>query len=59
MADFDVPDVDDDVIEALKARAKRRGVSLEDEICDILREAVSGNKGSAPSQFGRLTNSDN
>jgi antitoxin FitA len=40
MAQFMVRDLDDDVKEALKRRAKRHGRSMEDEVRHILRNAA-------------------
>ena len=40
MADIKVRNLDDRVVDALKARARTKGVSLEQEVREILAEAV-------------------
>jgi plasmid stability protein len=40
MAQLVVTDIDDDVIERLRRRAKEHGCSLEELVCDILRDAA-------------------
>jgi plasmid stability protein len=42
MAQFVVRQLEDDVAEKLKARAKRNGRSMEDEVRHILRAAATG-----------------
>jgi len=42
MAQFVVRQLEDDVAEKLKARAKRNGRSMEDEVRHILRAAARG-----------------
>jgi plasmid stability protein len=44
MADIEVRDVDERVVEALKAKAQQRGVSLEDEIRTILTRTVDAGR---------------
>ena len=41
MAQFVVRDLEDDVTEKLKARARRHARSMEDEVRHILRQAVA------------------
>jgi plasmid stability protein len=38
---FVIRNIEDDVVERLKRRARQHGRSLEDEVRDILREAVT------------------
>jgi plasmid stability protein len=45
MAQLIVRSLDDDVAAKLKARAKRHGRSMEDEIRHILRDAASADEG--------------
>jgi len=40
MAELIVPNIDDDVIERLRRRAKKHGCSLEELVHDILRDAA-------------------
>ena len=49
MASLSVRKIDDDVYERLKARATEHGVSTEEEVRRILRQAVS-----APERLGEL-----
>ncbi|MCI0546505.1 MAG: hypothetical protein L0027_04405 [Candidatus Rokubacteria bacterium] len=44
MAEIKVRQVDDRVVAALKARAKRRGVSLEEEVRAILAASVAARR---------------
>jgi antitoxin FitA len=44
MADLKVRNVDDHVVEALKARAKRQGISLEEEVRRSLTASVQARK---------------
>jgi plasmid stability protein len=44
MAQLVVPDIDDDVMERLQRRAKKHGCSLEELVCDILRDAAKDAK---------------
>jgi antitoxin FitA len=39
-----IPDLEDEVMEQHRARAKARGVSLEQELRDVLRRAVRPSK---------------
>jgi plasmid stability protein len=50
MAQFVVRNLEDDVTEKLKRRAKRNARSMEDEVRHILRSAVQ----ERPAQVGRL-----
>ncbi len=53
MASLTVRDIEDDVEAALRRRAARRGVSVENEIRDILRQAAREGKPAAkPSVSG-------
>jgi antitoxin FitA len=47
MASLSIPKLDDDVYELLQQRAARHGVSMEEEIRQILKRAVS-----APERLG-------
>jgi antitoxin FitA len=49
MASLSIPKLDDDVYEQLRQRAARHGVSIEEEIRQILKRAVS-----APERTGDL-----
>jgi len=49
MASLSVRKIDDDVYQRLKARAAEHGVSTEEEVRRILRQAVS-----APGRLGEL-----
>ena len=49
MASLSVRKIDDDVYERLRIRAAKRGVSMEEEVRQILRRAVS-----APERLGDL-----
>lgn len=49
MASLSIPKLDDDVYEQLRQRAARHGVSIEEEIRQILKRAVS-----APERMGDL-----
>jgi plasmid stability protein len=49
MASLSVRRIDDDVYEKLKARAADRGISMEEEVREILRRAVA-----APERLGEL-----
>ena len=49
MASLSVRKIDDDVYERLRVRAAKRGVSMEEEVRQILRRAVS-----APERLGDL-----
>jgi len=49
MASISVRKIDDDVYELLRARAARRGISMEEEVRQILKRAVS-----APRKLGTL-----
>ena len=40
MAELKIPDLDDDVLTRLRESAGRRGLSLEDEVCRVLADAV-------------------
>ena len=45
MAQFVVRNLEDDIAEALKRRAKRNGRSMEDEVRHILRSSVQSGPG--------------
>lgn len=49
MANLRVRNLDDDVVERLRARAARRGVSMEEEVRRILQRSVA-----APEPLGQL-----
>lgn len=49
MASLSVRKIEDDVYERLRIRAAKRGVSMEEEVRQILRRAVS-----APKRLGDL-----
>ena len=49
MANLSVRNLDDDVVERLRARAARRGVSMEEEVRRILQRSVA-----APEHLGQL-----
>ena len=49
MASLSVRKIDDDVYERLRIRAAKRGVSMEEEVRQMLRHAVS-----APERLGDL-----
>ena len=49
MASLSVRKIEDDVYERLRIRAAKRGVSMEEEVRQILRRAVS-----APERLGDL-----
>ena len=49
MASLSVRSLDDDTLARLRMRAARRGVSMEEEVRRILKEAVSG-----PERLGDL-----
>jgi plasmid stability protein len=44
MAQLVVPDIDDDVIERLRRRARKHGCTLEELVHDILRDAAKDEK---------------
>ncbi len=48
MAQFVIPDVEDEVKRRLQERAARHGRSLEDEVREILRSAVAQHDGNHP-----------
>lgn len=49
MASLSVRKIEDDVYERLKARAQKRGISMEEEVRRIIRHAVA-----APESLGEL-----
>ncbi len=54
MAQLLVRNLDDDVKAKLKRRARRHGRSTEEEVRDILRNAVTGEDGPTPPLGSRL-----
>lgn len=44
MAEIKIRQLDDQVVEMLKARALSRGISLEDEVRTILTDAIAGDR---------------
>ena len=54
MAELHIPDMDEQVLARLRERAERKGLSLEEQVRTLLKEAAGENGSDAISDFQTL-----